>query len=89
MLGIPRRGAAGVAAAVLVMLLFFPGLVRNLPQVGLMAILWMFAVVWALLFVIPLVLYTQVRVIMPEERYLQRAFGDAYHTYCSCVRRWL
>jgi protein-S-isoprenylcysteine O-methyltransferase Ste14 len=49
----------------------------------------MFAVVWALLFVIPLVLYTQVRVIMPEERYLQRAFGDEYRAYCSQVRRWL
>ena len=49
----------------------------------------MFAVVWALLFVIPLILYTQVRVIIPEERYLQRAFGDDYRAYCSQVRRWL
>jgi protein-S-isoprenylcysteine O-methyltransferase Ste14 len=48
-----------------------------------------FAVVWALLFVIPLILYTQARVIMPEERYLQRAFGDDYRVYSSHVRRWL
>jgi protein-S-isoprenylcysteine O-methyltransferase Ste14 len=48
-----------------------------------------FAVVWALLFVIPLILYTQVRVIVPEERYLQRAFGDSYRAYSSHVRRWL
>jgi protein-S-isoprenylcysteine O-methyltransferase Ste14 len=49
----------------------------------------MLGVVWALLFVIPLILYTQVRVIMPEERYLQRAFGDDYRAYSSHVRRWL
>ena len=49
----------------------------------------MFSAVWALLFVIPLVLYTQVRVIVPEERYLQRTFGDSYRAYCSHVRRWL
>ncbi len=47
------------------------------------------AVTWAVLFVLPLVLYTQTRVIMPEERYLQRAFGDSYRAYCSHVRRWL
>jgi protein-S-isoprenylcysteine O-methyltransferase Ste14 len=49
----------------------------------------MLGVVWALLFVIPLILYIQVRVIIPEERYLQRAFGDDYRAYCSQVRRWL
>jgi protein-S-isoprenylcysteine O-methyltransferase Ste14 len=49
----------------------------------------MFAIVWALLFVIPLVLYTQIRVIMPEERYLQRTFGDSYRAYSLHVRRWL
>ena len=49
----------------------------------------MLGVVWALLLVILLVIYTQVRVIMPEERYLQRAFGDDYRAYCSRVRRWL
>lgn len=47
------------------------------------------AVTWALLFVLPLILYTQTRVIMPEERYLQRAFGDTYLAYCSQARRWL
>ena len=47
------------------------------------------AITWALLFVLPLVLYTQTRVIMPEERYLQRTFGDTYRAYCSQVRRWL
>jgi protein-S-isoprenylcysteine O-methyltransferase Ste14 len=49
----------------------------------------MFAVVWALFLSVPLILYTQVWVIAPEERYLQRTFGDSYRTYCSYVRRWL
>jgi protein-S-isoprenylcysteine O-methyltransferase Ste14 len=49
----------------------------------------MLTVVWALLFVIPLIFYTQIKVIMPEERYLQRAFGDDYRAYCSRVRRWI
>lgn len=47
------------------------------------------AVTRAVLLVVPLILYTQTRVIMPEERYLQRAFGDSYRAYCSRVRRWL
>jgi len=49
----------------------------------------MFGVVWALLFVLPLVIYTQIWVIAPEERYLRRAFGDSYSAYSSHVRRWL
>lgn len=49
----------------------------------------MFAIVWALPLLIPLILYTHVRVILPEERYLDRAFGDAYRSYRARVRRWL
>jgi len=49
----------------------------------------MFGVVWALLFVLPLVIYTQIWVIAPEERYLQRAFGDDYSVYSAHVRRWV
>ncbi len=49
----------------------------------------LFAVVWALFLVIPLMLYTQVWVIIPEEQYLQRAFGDGYRVYSAHVRRWL
>ncbi len=48
-----------------------------------------FGVVWALPLLIPLVIYTQAGVIAPEERYLERAFGDAYRAYRSRVRRWL
>jgi protein-S-isoprenylcysteine O-methyltransferase Ste14 len=48
-----------------------------------------FAVVWALPLLFPLVVYTQVGVIVPEEGYLNRAFGDTYHSYRTRVRRWL
>lgn len=48
-----------------------------------------FAVGWALPLLIPLVLYTHVGVIVPEERYLDRAFGNTYRSYKSRVRRWL
>ncbi len=48
-----------------------------------------FAIVWALPLVIPVVLYIRFRVIAPEERYLDRAFGDAYRSYRTRVRRWL
>jgi protein-S-isoprenylcysteine O-methyltransferase Ste14 len=48
-----------------------------------------FANVWALPLLIPLVLYTHVGVILPEERYLDRTFGDTYRVYKTRVRRWL
>lgn len=47
------------------------------------------ALVWALLLLIPLVVYTQVRVILPEEQYLTRAFGDTYRDYTAKIRRWI
>lgn len=44
---------------------------------------------WALaLLPLPLI-YTQVAVILPEERFLTRHFGDAYRAYTARVRRWL
>jgi protein-S-isoprenylcysteine O-methyltransferase Ste14 len=49
----------------------------------------LFAVTWAIPIVLLLVLYTQLGVIAPEERYLDRAFGDSYRAYRSRVRRWL
>jgi protein-S-isoprenylcysteine O-methyltransferase Ste14 len=38
---------------------------------------------------VSLVLYTYVGVIAPEERYLDRAFGEDYRVYKTQVRRWL
>jgi protein-S-isoprenylcysteine O-methyltransferase Ste14 len=48
-----------------------------------------FANGWALPLLIPLMLFTQVRAILPEERYLNRTFGETYRSYSSRVRRWL
>lgn len=48
-----------------------------------------FAVVWALVLLVPLVIYTRLGVIAPEERYLERTFGDVYRAYTARVRRWL
>ena len=49
----------------------------------------LFAIVWAVPLLIPLVVYTQLGVIAPEERYLERAFGESYIIYKARVRRWL
>ena len=44
---------------------------------------------WPLLF-LPLILVVMVRgVIVREEAYLDRRFGDTYRTYRATVRRWL
>jgi len=48
-----------------------------------------FSVVWALLALTPLIIYTQLSIIAREERYLDSAFGDAYRAYKARVRRWL
>ncbi len=44
---------------------------------------------WALIFLPLPLIYTQVAVILPEERFLTRHFGDAYRAYQARVRRWL
>jgi protein-S-isoprenylcysteine O-methyltransferase Ste14 len=66
---------------------------RNPMYVGLallyLGLATLFAVVWAVFLIVPLILYTQRGVIIPEERYLRQAFGEAYRDYCARVRRWL
>jgi protein-S-isoprenylcysteine O-methyltransferase Ste14 len=66
---------------------------RNPMYVGLVllygGLACVFAVVWALPLLIPLIIYTQFGVIAPEERYLDRTFGDTYRVYRKRVRRWL
>jgi protein-S-isoprenylcysteine O-methyltransferase Ste14 len=66
---------------------------RNPMYVGLIllytGLALVFALPWALPLLIPLVLYTSVGVIVPEERYLDRAFGEDYRVYKTQVRRWL
>ena len=48
-----------------------------------------FSVVWALPLLALALLYTNFRVIAPEERYLERRFGEAYRVYRARVHRWL
>lgn len=44
---------------------------------------------WAIMFMVPLLWVINVGVIVREERYLERKFGDAYRAYKGRVRRWL
>lgn len=45
---------------------------------------------WWTLFLLPLLYFLiTYRVILPEEKYLTRAFGDAYTEYKKKVRRWV
>jgi len=44
---------------------------------------------WILILILPLVLTIRYGVVMREEAYLERRFGDAYRAYKSRVRRWL
>jgi protein-S-isoprenylcysteine O-methyltransferase Ste14 len=45
---------------------------------------------WWTIFLVPLlVILVTYRIILPEERYLGRAFGEEYATYKTKVRRWI
>ena len=44
---------------------------------------------WPVLLLIPVLLIVRLFVIAPEERYLQRRFGDDYVRYTRRVRRWV
>jgi len=44
---------------------------------------------WILILILPLVLTIRYGVVMREEAYLERRFGDVYREYKSRVRRWL
>jgi protein-S-isoprenylcysteine O-methyltransferase Ste14 len=45
---------------------------------------------WWTIFLLPiLIIVITYRVILPEERYLARAFGDEYAAYKKKVRRWI
>jgi protein-S-isoprenylcysteine O-methyltransferase Ste14 len=44
---------------------------------------------WTLILVPLLFILITYRIIMPEERYLARAFGEEYAAYKSRVRRWI
>lgn len=44
---------------------------------------------WIVALVIPVVLLIHYGAILPEERYLERKFGDEYTRFKASVRRWL
>ena len=65
---------------------------RNPMYVGLtfiyMGLTFQFGNWWTLFLVLPLIVLITYQVILPEERYLTRAFGDEYANYKKMVRRW-
>jgi protein-S-isoprenylcysteine O-methyltransferase Ste14 len=44
---------------------------------------------WPLLFLPFVVLMVRTYVVLPEERYLEAKFGQAYRDYKARVRRWI
>jgi protein-S-isoprenylcysteine O-methyltransferase Ste14 len=44
---------------------------------------------WAIVLVVPLLWVINVGVVVREERYLERKFGEAYRAYKARVRRWV
>ena len=44
---------------------------------------------WTIIFMPVLIIAVTSLIILPEERYLQREFGDTYSLYKGKVRRWL
>jgi protein-S-isoprenylcysteine O-methyltransferase Ste14 len=47
------------------------------------------ASLWALIFLIPVLVIITYAVIAKEERYLLRKFGDEYGNFTRRVRRWI
>ncbi len=45
--------------------------------------------VWILLLLLPVALILQRGVVLREEAYLERKFGEAYRVYTERVPRWL
>jgi protein-S-isoprenylcysteine O-methyltransferase Ste14 len=44
---------------------------------------------WILVLLVPVVLVIHNGAILPEERYLERKFGDEYTSFKASVRRWI
>jgi protein-S-isoprenylcysteine O-methyltransferase Ste14 len=66
---------------------------RNPMYVGLILIYlgmaFIFGNWWTLILLPFLIAYVTYRIILPEERYLTRAFGNTYADYKKNVRRWI
>lgn len=57
-----------------------------LLQVGLA---FSFHALWVIITVVPAIAITHWGVVLREERYLERKFGEEYPRYATSVRRWL
>jgi protein-S-isoprenylcysteine O-methyltransferase Ste14 len=68
-------------------------LTRNPMYLGMaflyVALAFAFGVMWALVFLPAVLVVVDRFVIVREEPYLERKFGQAYREYRSRVRRWL
>ena len=66
---------------------------RNPLYVGLQSLLVGLSLLvgtwWGVVFLVPVFLVLHYGVVLREEAYLERKFGQAYLTYKSTVRRWL
>jgi protein-S-isoprenylcysteine O-methyltransferase Ste14 len=49
----------------------------------------LFNALWPLLLLIPVLITTHFGIVLREERYLERKFGETYLTYKRRVRRWV
>jgi protein-S-isoprenylcysteine O-methyltransferase Ste14 len=56
---------------------------------GLIGLAIAFDNLWLLMMLVPFALVIRFGVVVREEAYLERKFGDAYRGYRSRVRRWL
>ena len=67
--------------------------IRNPIYVGFVLVYFGMAIVltslWTLLLLLPVLVILQRGVILREEAYLERRFGDAYRKYAERVPRWL
>lgn len=48
-----------------------------------------FNLVWLLVFLVPALFVCRSLLVVPEERYLERTFGEEYRMYMASVHRWL
>ena len=91
-----RRGQTNIYPSLLATALVTTGpfrFTRN-PLYVALAILYLgltleFNTAWGLIVYVPLALIMHYGVILREERYLERKFGQPYRDYCSRVRRYL
>ncbi len=66
---------------------------RNPIYVGMVLVYFGLAIVltsvWVLVLLIPVLMILRRGVVVPEETYLERKFGDEYRRYTTRVRRWI